>query len=155
MIPFIKKVTILSVCLVLVQLGSTSAQAQSSVKDVTASAAAALNAERAKKGRAAVAPNKALANMAVAHARDMAKNGFFSHTSSNGGGIKQRSRAAGYRYCSINENLAKGYGDLAKVIEQWRGSPAHSKNMYSRKVREFGLARGPGNTWVLVMGRRC
>ncbi len=39
------------------------------------------------------------------------------------------------------------------VIRAWMNSPGHRRNILNPKVTEFGVARAPGNYWVLVMAR--
>ena len=58
----------------------------------------ALNALRAAQGRAAIAYDVKLEQAARAHAEDMVRGGFFSHSGSNGSDVGQRVRKAGYRW---------------------------------------------------------
>ncbi len=147
-------------CLTLVQCGpqiATSNQATTYIPgsnaDTSAAHAGQLNALRAQYGLGALRPHPALVRMAETHARDMQSNGFFGHVSSNGDTIRERADAQGYGYCHIAENLAKGQRDFATVLTQWMGSPSHRRNLMKEEVVDFGLIRGPGDLWVLVMGR--
>jgi uncharacterized protein YkwD len=103
-------------------------------------AARALNALRAEKNRPPLGWSAELEQAAAAHARDMAARGYFS-------------RAAGYGWCFVAENIAKGQPDLASVLSAWQGSRGHRRNMLSRDVQEFALARAPGNIWVMLLAR--
>lgn len=118
-----------------------------------AGAQEALNAYRAQSGRAAVTLDPQLQSAAEAHARAMAEGGFFAHTSPSGNRLRDRARAAGYSYCFIAENIAKGQRDLREVMQGWAGSRGHRRNMLDRRATEFGLARGPGDIWVMVLGK--
>lgn len=114
---------------------------------------ALLNAIRAQNGLVALSPNPALLHAATAHAADMATNGFMGHTSSNGDTVRDRARKQGYSACLIAENVALGQGSAAEVMNAWMASPGHRKNILNGKVSEYGLARGAGNAWVLVLGQ--
>ncbi|MFX0544251.1 CAP domain-containing protein [Roseovarius sp. S1116L3] len=124
-----------------------------SAENVSASAKPAVADIRARNGLSALEISPALGRAAAAHADDMAANGFFSHTGSDGSGIGDRAHSAGYGYCFIAENIAKGQGSLSQVIEGWMGSSGHRRNILSEGAREFAVARGAGDVWVMVLGR--
>jgi uncharacterized protein YkwD len=113
----------------------------------------ALNAFRAKERRAPVTVSPTLEKAARRHADDMAANGFFSHSGSDGSSVGDRVRAQGYGYCLVAENIAKGQKSLARVMESWANSRGHRKNMLHRDVTEFALVRGRGDIWVMVLAR--
>ena len=112
-----------------------------------------VNGFRRIKRRAPLTWSPLLERVAQAHADDMAQNGFFSHDGSDGSDIATRLDRAGYGWCAAAENIAKGHGSVAEVLEGWRASPGHRRNMLNREVTEMGLARGEGNLWVMVLGR--
>lgn len=118
-----------------------------------ARAAQALNDFRASEGLPALTQSDRLQQVAERHARDMAANGFFSHTGSDGSDVGQRAMETGYAYCTIAENIAKGQRSLDEVMAGWIGSPSHRRNMLLDRVTEFALARQTGNIWVMVLGR--
>lgn len=115
----------------------------------------ALNDLRAKHGKSAVTYSPALERAAQVHADDMARRGFFSHKGSNGSAVSNRISAQGYKWCFAAENIAKGQRDLNQVMRSWTASKGHFKNMVHRSVRGFGLARGQGNIWVMVLASPC
>lgn len=123
------------------------------IEDLGPAALPQMNTLRAQNGRAPLELDRKLTSAAAAHARDMAKKGFFSHTGSNGSSLGDRARKARYGFCFIAENIAKGQGRLDKVLNGWMNSPGHRKNMLSQQATEFGLVRGAGNHWVMVLGR--
>ena len=99
-----------------------------------------------------------LGRAAATHACDMAVHNFFGHAGSNGSHVQARVQAAGYRNCTVAENLAWGYPTAGQIIGGWMGSAGHRANMLHPRVREMGIgittgAKGPN--WVLVLGRRC
>ncbi|WP_299150610.1 CAP domain-containing protein [uncultured Tateyamaria sp.] len=116
---------------------------------------AAVNAERAAKGRSALIYDAQLEAAAVAHAQDMARAGFFSHTGSDGSNIGVRLKRVGYPFCFGAENIAAGQRSLNQVMAAWMGSTGHRKNILHRKAEAVGVAQGPGNRWVMVLGARC
>jgi len=129
-----------------------SAPVTGTVQIISATHAHALNALRAQHGLGALQPNATLERVASGHARDMMANGFFGHVSANGDTFVDRTRAQGYAFCHVAENLAKGQSSFDNVLQQWMTSSAHRRNLLHGQVTEFGLVRGPGNLWVLVLG---
>lgn len=112
-----------------------------------------LNGLRAEEGLGPVSPSPRLEQAAMAHAMDMAENAFFDHRGSDGSAVGDRARAAGYGWCAIAENIAKGQGGLTEVLGAWANSPPHRQNMLLDDITDYGLVRAPGNIWVLVLGR--
>jgi len=113
----------------------------------------ALNSFRAQSNQATLTVSTKLQTMAERHARDMAKRGYFSHTGRDGSDIGDRAERVSYGYCALAENIAKGQRSLSEVMQAWAGSAGHRKNMLNAQVTEFGLARGTGDVWVMVLGR--
>ena len=114
-----------------------------------------LNAMRAQQGVAPLSYAPRLEAAARAHALDMARHGYFSHTGRDGSGVCDRVRAQGYRWCYVAENLAKGQGDLTQVMRGWAQSAPHYRNMMSRNATGFGLFQGPDRIWAMVLAARC
>lgn len=110
------------------------------------------NVFRKEQGLAPVRRNAALDKAAESFARYLAKSGKFAHEA-DGRQPGARAKAAGYRFCRIAENLAlnldsRGFTveKLARdVVEGWKGSPGHRKNMMQPGVTEIGvgIARAP------------
>ena len=114
-----------------------------------------LNAMRAQQGVAPLSYAPRLEAAARAHALDMARHGYFSHTGRDGSGVGDRVRAQGYRWCYVAENLAKGQGDLTQVMRGWAQSAPHYRNMMSRNATGFGLFQGPDRIWAMVLAAPC
>lgn len=133
-------------------LATAPATAQN-VENVGPAAKPIMNALRAQNGLSPVTLDKTLTKAATSHARDMQKNGFFSHTGSDGSSVGDRARKVRYGFCFIAENIAKGQGSLQQVMDGWMNSPGHRRNILSDQAREFALVRGAGNHWVMVLGR--
>lgn len=115
-----------------------------------------LNSVRSNNGAAAVMFDARLAAAAQAHANDMAANGFFNHTGSDGSTEGDRARAAGYNWTNIGENIALGQQSEAEAMTSWTNSPSHHANNINPNFEDFGLATagsGASTNWVLVLGR--
>ncbi|KIC35221.1 CAP domain-containing protein [Leisingera sp. ANG-M7] len=128
------------------------AQAHAQAVDRSA-ALAGLNGLRAGSGLPPLAYSAGLEKAALAHAGDMARKGFFSHTGSSGSTLETRLTRAGYGWCAAAENIAKGQPGLTEAMASWQASRGHRRNMLSREVTEFAIARGAGNIWVMVLAR--
>lgn len=99
-----------------------------------------------------------LAQAATGHSIDMARNGFFSHTGSNGSSVGSRVSATGYAWSSVAENIAAGQTSLSSVMGAWMGSAGHCENIMRASVTQFALAcerRVGGGTpyWTMVLAR--
>jgi uncharacterized protein YkwD len=126
-----------------------------SVAVANPTATSIINDYRDDKRRTPLAYSATLEQVAKNHAGDMATKGYFSHTGANGSSVGDRVRGQNYQWCFVAENIAKGQKDLAQVMAGWKSSKGHYKNMMHKKAREFGLARGAGNTWVMVLAAPC
>jgi uncharacterized protein YkwD len=116
----------------------------------------ALNAERARAGRPALAHAPDLGRAAQAHACDMARRGYFSHTSPGGQDMVARARNAGATgYCMIGENIAQGHRDIPTVIASWMRSAGHRRNILDGSYTHVGLGLAPGPVWVQVFAGPC
>lgn len=116
--------------------------------------AGVLDALRAEDGLPRLSQNDDLQRAAFAHAEDMLRNSYFSHTGSDGSTVADRVSRTGYQWCYVAENIAQGQKDLTEVMKAWVRSPGHRSNLLSESVREFGLAEGPGYIWVIVLAAR-
>ena len=96
---------------------------------------------------------------AAAHASDMAKNDFFSHTGSDGSSFDQRIAITGYRLAAGGENIAGGQTSVQAVITSWINSPGHCQNLMSRSYRDVGVACARSDAaayshyWTMNLGR--
>ncbi len=117
---------------------------------------ASVNAERRKAGRRALSLAPELSRVAQAHACDMARRGYFSHTSPDGRGMMDRARRAGVTgYCAMGENIAKGQPDVPSAMASWMRSPGHRRNILDAGYTAAGFGRGPGAHWVQVFAAEC
>lgn len=120
---------------------------------------ATVNAERAKSGRAPLAQSPDLNALAQAHACDMARRGYFSHTSPDGRSMMDRARRAGIGgICTMGENIARAPRDVPSVVASWMRSPGHRRNILDAACRLrawTGAALGAGlRKPMLIAARR-
>jgi uncharacterized protein YkwD len=86
----------------------------------------------------------------------MAARDFFDHTNPDGDGPGERVTAAGYRWATYGENIAKGQRTPAQVMESWMNSPGHRANILNCSFEEIGIGLhdGGGPYWTQVFGAR-
>lgn len=119
------------------------------------SSGAQINAIRAEAGLPALQRNSLLDRAALAHARDMATNSFMGHTGSDGSKLKTRVNRTGYRWCTLGENVSRGFKSESAAIEGWRVSPGHYRNLVKAKARDYGIAEVNGFHTLVVGARNC
>lgn len=106
-----------------------------------------VNAERAKSGLSPLASDSALANVALAKAKDMYNNGYFSHTSPTYGSPFDMMTQFGIQYSYAGENIAKGQRTSAEVMQAWMNSQGHRDNIMNANYAKIGVAYYNG-VWV-------
>ncbi|MGH1465886.1 MAG: CAP domain-containing protein [Cognatishimia sp.] len=111
------------------------------------------NQYRAQYGLPPLRVSGLLEVVADRHGADMARNRFFDHQGSDGTDVAGRALGAGYRYCVIAENIAKGHVSARDVTRGWIRSPGHRENLLDASVTDIGIVRKRGNIWVMVLGR--
>lgn len=121
--------------------------------------------QESKLGR--VVPSKELAAAARWFAEYLARTDKFAHEA-DGREPQQRAAAHGYKYCMVAENLARnldsrGYTAqrlAAEVVEGWKNSPPHRKNLVEADATEIGVSvvrapdRHPKFVSVQMFGRQ-
>jgi uncharacterized protein YkwD len=114
------------------------------------------NAFRKQQGRDLLRSNPKLAQAARAYAQYLARTDKFSHTA-DGKEPWERTGAQGYRHCLLSENIAweknaAGFttpGLARALVEGWKKSSHHRKNMLDPYVDEIGV----GVSYSPKMGR--
>src|SRR3954452_8287859 len=144
-----RRTAVLAVALgLLATPGSSSAGPRGAVGPASALQSALVrqvNAFRSAHGLPRLRESRALDAAASAHSSQMARLGFFSHSSANGRSFSQRIAAyypaRGFRRWSAGENLVYGSPDLVAVqaLKLWLGSPPHKANLLDPRWREVGL----------------
>ncbi|MEU3063703.1 sigma-70 family RNA polymerase sigma factor [Streptomyces subrutilus] len=110
---------------------------------------ALVNKERAAAGCGPLKEDGQLRAAAQGHSDDMAARDFFAHTSPDGKDPGQRTTAAGYRWSTYGENIAKGQQTAQSVMESWMNSPGHRANILNCSFKDIGVGihQGAGGPW--------
>ncbi|MFK0234050.1 sigma-70 family RNA polymerase sigma factor [Streptomyces vinaceus] len=110
---------------------------------------ALVNSERAAAGCGPLKEDPQLRNAAQGHSDDMAARDFFDHTNPDGADPGKRTTAAGYRWSTYGENIARGQQTAASVMDSWMKSPGHRANILNCSFKDIGVGihSGPGGPW--------
>ncbi|AWV88292.1 CAP domain-containing protein [Bradymonas sediminis] len=109
------------------------------------------NQARKDAGQPPVYCSPELDKIALKHANDMCKKGYFSHTSKDGRTMEDRVNEAGFEFRAIGENIAMGHPTPAEVHAGWMDSPEHRKNIIRPVFSRLGVGYAPCNgqpIWV-------
>lgn len=71
--------------------------------------------------------------------QNMADNGYMGHTDSQGRGVSARVKAECGYAGGCGENVAVGFADPKAVMEGWKESPGHRKNMLNPDYKTLGV----------------
>jgi uncharacterized protein YkwD len=147
-------VAALAASLAALQPASAATQPAKAKAAPRASAAAqALNAFRASNGLGPVADDAALMRAAQLQADAMAAASTMSHTIA--GDLSSRLGKAGIRAGAAAENVAVGQRSLAEVMEDWKASSGHRRNMLMPSVTRVAVAQRRGTDgkiyWAMVL----
>jgi uncharacterized protein YkwD len=103
------------------------------------------NALRVRHGLAPLRVSAGLTAAAREHSREMARDGYFGHESSDGSSFDQRVAryypSSGRNFWSVGENIvwSRRLG-AAKTLKLWLRSPEHRENLLGAGWREIGIA---------------
>ncbi|MEV0779322.1 CAP domain-containing protein [Streptomyces sp. NPDC050428] len=125
--------------------------------DFAAQVTTLVNSERSKAGCNPVSANAQLRTAALRHSRDMAAKGYFDHKSPDGRDPGDRITAAGYRWTTYGENIARGQRTPAEVMKGWMNSPGHRANILNCAFKEIGVGvhdASGGPWWTQAFGAR-
>ncbi|MEU6548985.1 sigma-70 family RNA polymerase sigma factor [Streptomyces sp. NPDC046915] len=128
---------------------SSTPQAQVTSSDTVTQVVALVNKERAAAGCGPLTEDPQLENAAQRHSDDMAARNFFDHTNPDGADPGQRITAAGYRWSTYGENIAKGQQTAQAVMDSWMNSPGHRANILNCSFKDIGVGvhKGSGGPW--------
>ncbi len=117
-----------------------------------------VNAYRTQKGLRALTLEPRLSKAAFALATDMSRYDRMSHYGPDGADIEHRLASAGYDFSVAAENIGAGQQSVEEMVEGWKKSAPHSKNMLISDARHMGIAmqHRPDSRfktfWTLVIG---
>lgn len=102
--------------------------------------------------------NDNLEDAAKGHAKDMARQNYFSHESKDGRSMSTRILRSGYEFKGwksfmTGENIAFGQTSIPEVMAGWFKSEGHCKNLMNPGFKEVGVAES-NKYWVQDFGGR-
>lgn len=92
-----------------------------------------VNSYRLEQGLAPLRPAEELVALAAEHSEDMAAQRVLTHE-----GFRTRYARSGSKVCV--ENLGWNHRTARALLEGWRQSPGHHRNLLNPKVERFGIA---------------
>ena len=97
------------------------------------------NQERQAAGLNNLTANQLLTQAAILKGRAIIENNAFRHTI-NDKKFSSWIRQAGYNYSYVGENLAIDFSSNESIMEAWKNSPLHKKNLLSPYYEEIGIS---------------
>ena len=136
------------------QNGTTTPESGSAQQAAAARVLTLTNKERQAAGLSELTLSPELSRVAQAKAEDMARNGYFSHTSPTYGSAFDMLKAAGYSYRTAGENIAKGQKNADAVMKGWMNSSGHRANILGTGYTKIGVGYAVSSSgtpyWVQI-----
>ncbi|KAF6575048.1 CAP domain-containing protein [Paenibacillus sp. FSL M8-0228] len=126
---------------------SAGSDAQLSKSQFAAEVVKLVNNERSQKGLKPLTSNAKLTEVALAKAKDMSTNNYFSHTSPTYGSPFDMMKKFGVTYTYAGENIAMGQQTPQEVMKAWMNSQGHRENILKAEYTQIGVAYYNGY-WV-------
>ena len=126
----------------------------SSVNSMEKQVVSLTNSERKAAGLGSLTLDSQLSKLARMKAEDMAKKGYFSHTSPTYGSAFDMMKKYGVSYRTAGENIAKGQKTAESVMKGWMNSSGHRANILSSAYTHIGVGYAKdsrGNTYWAQM----
>lgn len=138
--------------------GSLSDRDYSSTELSSEEAGRQINEYRRQHGLKPLTFDVRLTEAARGHSRDLAKWDRISHYGSDGSNPWDRVKRTGYPARIAAENVGTGQSSFKEVLQGWKDSPGHNKNLLLKDAHHMGLAliKDPNTEfktfWTLVLG---
>ncbi|WP_068499664.1 CAP domain-containing protein [Paenibacillus kribbensis] len=126
---------------------SAGSNAQLSKSQFAAEVVKLVNNERSKNGLKPLTSDAKLTEVALAKAKDMSNNNYFSHTSPTYGSPFDMMKKFGVSYTYAGENIAMGQQTPQEVMKAWMNSQGHRENILKAEYTQIGVAYYNGY-WV-------
>lgn len=81
-----------------------------------------------------------LQRVAEGHSADQASQQLMSHQGSDGSRVGERLTAAGYTWRNVGENVAWNQRSVEQVVNAWKNSPGHCRNLMQSTYVHMGFA---------------
>ncbi|OCN00842.1 hypothetical protein A7X67_08105 [Clostridium sp. W14A] len=98
-----------------------------------------VNKERTSRGLNALSMDSALNKTATLKSQDMAKLGYFDHTSPTYGSPFDMMKQFGISYRTAGENIAMGQTSPTQVMNGWMNSEGHRANILNSSFTKIGI----------------
>ena len=147
-----KKVFAVAGAIALIAAGGSSAGTSASVRRTVSLSAlergvlADVNAIRRSSHLTPLTVSAGLTAAATQHSSEMARLGYFAHSSSDGSSFDKRLAryfpGGRFHFWSVGENLVFGSPDLtaAHALDLWMHSPEHRQNLLTASWRQIGIS---------------
>jgi len=120
-----------------------------------------INQERQSKGLKPFQKSQTLTYIAYLRAKNIIDTQEFTHEATRSGlSYDKLAIKIGYFYKSLRENLAIGYETEERIIEDWKRSEKHAKNIFTNEELDAGIYSQEGVFYgdkrvvtVLILGR--
>lgn len=119
-----------------------------------------INQYRKSKGLGSVTIDPKLTATAKQHSSDLAKHDRISHYGSDGSNPWDRVERSGYNPQLAAENVGTGQLSIKEVMQGWKDSPGHNKNLLLPDAKHIGIAlvydpKSEYKTfWTLILGAK-
>ena len=119
-----------------------------------------INKYRSSKGLASLTIDAKLTETAKKHSTDLAKHDRISHYGSDGSNPWDRVERSGYKPQLAAENVGTGQLSIKEVMQGWKDSPGHNKNLLLPDAKHIGIAlvydpKSEYKTfWTLILGAK-
>lgn len=117
-----------------------------------------INRYRASRGLPPLDVNPELTAAAQHHSDDLSAHDRISHRGSDGSNPWDRVKRTGYKAKLAAENVGVGQRSFGEVLQGWKDSPGHNKNLLLPDATQMGIALvvNPASRnqtfWTLVLG---
>ncbi|MEM8743531.1 MAG: CAP domain-containing protein [Pseudomonadota bacterium] len=117
-----------------------------------------INRYRASRGLQPLKMERKLTRAAQNHSSDLARVDKISHTGTDGSNPWNRVKRTGYKPMLAAENVGAGQMSFSEVLQGWKDSPGHNKNLLLADATHMGIAlkTNPNSRyqtfWTLVLG---
>jgi uncharacterized protein YkwD len=128
-------------------VGASSSASKRSAESVRRAITDCTNRERARYGLRPFRQSEPLERAAQYHARNMQRDGFFSHDDPSGRDAFDRIAMFQKRgaFTSMGENIAAGYRTGLGVCQSWLRSAKHRRNILNRRFTHLGVGFASGD----------
>lgn len=104
------------------------------------------NDYRTSQGLKPLTLNDQLNKSSLAHTQDLTTNNYWAHNNPNGKTWDSFIKDSGYPYKYAGENIANGFRDTGSMMQSWKNSPTHNKNLVNPNYTDIGIS--------IVQGKR-